>query len=65
MGFADEMNKVFKKKKKDVDDDEIEPGELQSSGVEIPRGDARLTKGIRQGNLTPDERAKLRRYRGS
>lgn len=69
MGFADEMAKAFAKKKKHVDDDDIEPGELQSAGIEIPRGDKRIGAsfggGIRQSNMTPAERAKLRKYRGS
>jgi hypothetical protein len=65
VGFADEMAKVFKKKKAPVDADEIQPGELQGAGVEIQKGDSRLTKGLRLSNLTPSERAKVQKKRQS
>lgn len=50
-------------KEKDIEDDEIEPGELQESEIEIRGGDSRLTKGITRSNLSASERAKLDAYR--
>ena len=47
------------KPEKEIDENEIQPNELQESGIEIQRGDSRLKEGIRRDNLSADERRKL------
>ena len=47
------------RKPKKVEDDQIDPGELQDAGIEIQKGDSRLKGGISRSNLSELEREKL------
>jgi hypothetical protein len=63
MGLVDEMKKAIWKKQRGVEDDETDASEMQEAGISIRPGDPRLQQGVRQGNMTPSEREKLRRLR--
>ena len=49
---------LFGKKPK-PDDDELQPGELKAAGIEIQRGDPRLTTGVTLSTLSADERRRI------
>lgn len=64
MDFTKQLGNLFRKKKRRPDDDETDIHELSEAGVSVPRGDPRLKGGLRQSNMSEQERKKLRKYRG-
>ena len=61
--WVDDMKRRAGLKKRNIEDDETDTGELTNAGITLQQGDARVKTGLRQSTMTAAEKKKLVKWR--